>query len=171
MHEGIVCQGCSIGAAELGWLRDWIDDRRQWSRHQLAVGLCRPKAPLLGWGSKTCSQEPEDTFREKIGGTTGSRKKYPCPCGKSRPGDRSSPRVLSLRRRFNTVSVFKVSWSVSRMARFSPWIGSANPGRGQDVRPHPKLHLHRAQTPSQCLSDDRPRPGRSALHANTRVGT
>jgi hypothetical protein len=41
MHEGIVCQGRLISAAELGWLRDWIDDHRQWSRHQLAVGLCR----------------------------------------------------------------------------------------------------------------------------------
>lgn len=41
MHEGIVCQGRLISAAELGWLRDWIEEHRQWSRHQLAVGLCR----------------------------------------------------------------------------------------------------------------------------------
>src|SRR3989338_1485414 len=41
MHEGITCQGRLISAAELGWLRDWIDDHRQWSRHRLTVGLCR----------------------------------------------------------------------------------------------------------------------------------
>lgn len=41
MHEGIACQGRLISAAELGWLQDWVDDHRQWSRHRLAIGLCR----------------------------------------------------------------------------------------------------------------------------------
>lgn len=40
MHEEIICQGRSVSAAKLVWLRDWIEERRQWSRHRLAVGLC-----------------------------------------------------------------------------------------------------------------------------------
>lgn len=40
MHEGIVCQGRSVSIVELGWLRNWIGDHRQWSRHRLALGLC-----------------------------------------------------------------------------------------------------------------------------------
>lgn len=41
MPEDIVCQGRSVSASELEWLRDWVDGHEQWSRHRLAVELCR----------------------------------------------------------------------------------------------------------------------------------
>lgn len=41
MQEEIVCQGRSVSTAELMWLRDWIENHRQWSRHRLALELCR----------------------------------------------------------------------------------------------------------------------------------
>ncbi len=41
MPEEIACQGRFVSATELGWLRHWVDDNRQWSRHRLAMELCR----------------------------------------------------------------------------------------------------------------------------------
>jgi len=41
MPEEITCQGRFVSATELGWLRHWIDDHWQWSRHRLAMELCR----------------------------------------------------------------------------------------------------------------------------------
>ena len=35
------CQGRSISAAEVVWLRDWVEEHRQSSRHRLAMELCR----------------------------------------------------------------------------------------------------------------------------------
>lgn len=49
MQEEIACQGRSVSAAELMWLRDWIENHWQWSRHRLALELCRQ----WRWSSST----------------------------------------------------------------------------------------------------------------------
>lgn len=41
MSEEMICQGRPVGASELVWLRGWVEDHRQLSRHQLALELCR----------------------------------------------------------------------------------------------------------------------------------
>lgn len=41
MHEETVCQGRSVSASEVAWLRAWLADRKEESRHRLAMELCR----------------------------------------------------------------------------------------------------------------------------------
>lgn len=40
MSELLCCQGRTISAEQLGWLRDWIASHREWSRKRLARELC-----------------------------------------------------------------------------------------------------------------------------------
>ena len=40
MRVGPFCQGRSVRASELAWLRDWLVDRKEKSRHRLALELC-----------------------------------------------------------------------------------------------------------------------------------
>lgn len=41
MHEEMICQGRSVSASELAWLRGWLVDQKEKSRHRLAMELCR----------------------------------------------------------------------------------------------------------------------------------
>lgn len=41
MHEEMICQGRSVSASELTWLRSWLSGQREKSRHSLAMELCR----------------------------------------------------------------------------------------------------------------------------------
>jgi hypothetical protein len=40
MSELLCCQGRSVSAEQLSWLRDWIASHREWSRKRLARELC-----------------------------------------------------------------------------------------------------------------------------------
>lgn len=41
MEHDVLVQGRRLGPEELGWLRQWIGDHRQWSRKRLARELCQ----------------------------------------------------------------------------------------------------------------------------------
>jgi len=41
MHEEMICQGRSVSTFELAWLRGWLLDQREKTRHSLAMELCR----------------------------------------------------------------------------------------------------------------------------------
>ncbi len=40
MSELLCCQGRTVSAEQLSWLRDWIASHREWSRKRLARELC-----------------------------------------------------------------------------------------------------------------------------------
>ena len=40
MSELLCCQGRTVRAEQLSWLRDWIASHREWSRKRLARELC-----------------------------------------------------------------------------------------------------------------------------------